>query len=133
MHAQLIEGYNIYHEGTFLSFFLFIFCCLIIQLLLIRIAMKIKWDGCLSDTLSEPAMPQLWLDFHRGDPFLQWAKWFFSEILSSPHILVILSFITSVRIVDVRADVWTQDLPNMKQKCYPLGRDVRSFAFLIAY
>jgi hypothetical protein len=31
----------------------------------------------------------------------------------------------SVGIADLRAEVWTRDLPNMKQECYLLYRDVR--------
>jgi hypothetical protein len=31
----------------------------------------------------------------------------------------------SVRIAGLRAKTWTRDLPNKKQNCWPLGRDVR--------
>jgi hypothetical protein len=30
-----------------------------------------------------------------------------------------------LRIVYLRAKILTRDLPNIKQECYPLGRDVR--------
>jgi hypothetical protein len=33
--------------------------------------------------------------------------------------------ITSVRIADLRAKIWTQDLPNTKQECQPLDHDDR--------
>jgi hypothetical protein len=31
---------------------------------------------------------------------------------------------SSVRIADLWADIWTQDLPYMKQECYPLDHDI---------
>jgi hypothetical protein len=36
--------------------------------------------------------------------------------------------ITSVRIADVWSKIWTRNLPNTKQKLYPLDRDVRPYA-----
>jgi hypothetical protein len=34
---------------------------------------------------------------------------------------------TKLRIVGLPAEIWTHDLPNTKQECWRLDRDVQSF------
>jgi hypothetical protein len=36
---------------------------------------------------------------------------------------------TSVRIAGLRAEIWTRNIPNSKQECYPPDHDVRRFTW----